>query len=58
MIGQWFDEVWYIDTIGSEGKRILYTQPQGVIKSLGSRLGVPHKMEDPNYAKIIAALGS
>lgn len=54
-IPRWFDDVWYLDT-DMQGKRTLRCQPFGNLKGVGSRLGLPATIEDPNYDKIITAL--
>lgn len=58
MFGQWFDEVWYLEARGSgaSARRELRTQPTSTLKGIGTRLGVPDGLEDPTYAKIIAAV--
>jgi hypothetical protein len=54
-VAYWFDEVWHLTT-NQSGKRILYCQPHGVARGVGSRLGLPATIEDPTYEKIMAAL--
>ena len=54
-VAYWFDEVWHL-TADKSGKRILYCQPHGVARGVGSRLGLPATIEDPTYEKIMAAL--
>lgn len=51
---RWFDEVWYLKTEGrgADTKRVLITQPDGLVKCVGSRLGLPAKIVDPDYGKI------
>ena len=51
-VAKWFDEVWYLD-VDSKGKRRLITEYSGLMKVNKSRLGVPNKLEDPNYKKIL-----
>lgn len=51
----WFDEVWHL-TADTAGKRTLYCQPYGKARSIGSRLGLPARIEDPSYDKIIKHL--
>ena len=54
-IAYWFDEVWHL-TADQSGKRVLHCQPYGVVRGVGSRLGLPERIEDPTYEKIMAAV--
>ena len=55
-IAKWFDEVWHFD-VRSDGQRVLTCQPKGVLKDVGTRLGMPAEILNPTYSKVIAALG-
>lgn len=52
---RWFDEVWYLKVEGKapDTKRILITQADGMLKTVGSRLGLPARIENPDYNKLI-----
>lgn len=52
-IAKWFDEVWHLDT-RPDGTRVLTCQPKGVLKDVGSRMGMPAEIVDPTYNKIIS----
>lgn len=54
-VARWFDDVWYLDA-NAQGRRILRCQPSGVLKSVGSRLGLPAEIPDPDYDSIMSAL--
>lgn len=54
-VARWFSDVWYLEAVA--GKRYLRCDPQGFIKGVGSRLGLPATIEDPSYQKIIKLLG-
>lgn len=67
-IAQWFREVWFLDIvdidikdwtdktkISKQSVRVLQTQPSGLVK-ICKTLGVPNKMVNPNYQKIMNAL--
>lgn len=54
-IAHWFDDVWYMEA-DATGKRILRCQPYGILRGVGSRLGMPAMIEDPSYDKIIKHL--
>jgi hypothetical protein len=66
-IGKPFREIWYLDvgTITPDPKkpaetrsvRILHTQPTGMIKICKTTLGVPDRMVNPSYDKIMKAIG-
>ena len=50
-IAKWFDEVWHLD-VRPDGKRVLSCQPKGILKDVGSRLGMPAEIIDPTYTSI------
>lgn len=54
-VAKWFDEVWYLD-IGARGKRILLTDSTSTLKAVKSRSGIPNRIEDPDYVKIMEAM--
>lgn len=58
MLGRWFDEVWYLDVPGTgEGAdRVLYTATDFTRKMLKSRAGLPAKIDNPSFPKILAML--
>lgn len=60
MLGRWFDEVWYLDVIGEgvDAKRVLYTASDFTRKMLKSRSGLPEKIENPTFPKILDILNT
>lgn len=55
LVAKWFDEVWYLD-VNREGKRVLVTQPNGLIEVVKTRSDVPSGLVDPTYQKIMEAI--
>jgi hypothetical protein len=58
MLGRWFDEVWYLDVpgAGENADRVLYTATDFTRKMLKSRAGLPAKIDNPSFPKILAML--
>jgi hypothetical protein len=58
-LGRWFDEVWYLDVIGtgSDAERVLYTASDTTRKTLKSRSGLPEKIRNPNFSEILNLMG-